>query len=193
MCHQSIAFCDFCGFNRNIFYQRCYAWVWSYRQIQWDFETPLDSIPKPSNCPFLDGEVICQILPGRCVNKQCPGHAVKDELDNKKRAKGTMDNRTDAEKIDAKRVNLGFKQIRPQGFGEQLDVGRPHQRRRPVVILGFKSEEGSGWGRVVRPSEEQRAEVDDHTSGGIPIPLPPTGQKPVRRRREFNGPMMIPH
>lgn len=193
MCHEWTALCDYCGFERTIYYHRCEAWFWCFEQIKWAFETPLDSIPNPADCPFLDGEVGCEILPGRCANKDCVGHMIKAEQDKKKKAKGTMDDRTDAEKIDAKRVKLGFRQMRPQGCGEALEIGRPHQRRAPVVVIGFKSEDGSGWGRVVRPAEEPCAEVDDQKKGGRPIPLPPTGQRPVRRRREFNGPMMIPH
>ncbi|KAL0935036.1 uncharacterized protein CTRU02_209627 [Colletotrichum truncatum] len=195
MCMETIALCESCGFHRHMHYHLCMAWIWSFREIRWGFKTPLDSIPKPRDCPFIDGEVKCEIKAGRCPNRGCPGHALKAEQDKEQIAKGTADARTDAEKIEAERIKLGFRQFRPQGFQDPLEVGRPHQRKLPVVIMDFKPEEGSTWGRVrgSRPMEV----AEEHTgTKPIPIPIPPSStgnQTSMRRQRNYNGPMMMPH
>ncbi|KAI8312576.1 hypothetical protein K4K61_009901 [Colletotrichum sp. SAR11_59] len=150
MCTETIAFCDKCGFHRHMHYHLCASWIWSYREIKWGFRTPLDSIPKPRDCPHLDGEAKTEILPGRCPNAQCPGHAAKAQQDTENDANGTADTRTKVEKIEAERIKLGFRRFRPQAFTDPLEVGRPHQRKLPVVMLNFKPEEGlddptTGW------------------------------------------------
>ncbi|KAF9876713.1 hypothetical protein CkaCkLH20_05559 [Colletotrichum karsti] len=209
MCTETIALCESCGFHRHMHFHHCMAWIWSYREIRWGFWTPLDSIPKPGDCPFLDGEAKTAILPGRCPNEQCPGHAIKAAQDKEKKRQKTMDTRTDAEKIEAQRIKLGFRRFRPQQFGDPLEVGRPHQRKLPVVMLDFKPEEGSGWGRVVgggsRSQSQSRSgsaqgeeEQQQQHTGTRPIPIQrPSSisgiRPPARRQRNFNGPMMMPH
>ncbi|GJC84184.1 hypothetical protein ColLi_07022 [Colletotrichum liriopes] len=171
------------------------AWFWSYRQIKWGFTTPLDSTPKAKNCPFLDGEVKLEIGAGRCPNRQCPGHKIKAEMDEV-----STNTRTNADKIEEQRIKLGLKKItKPQGFQDPLEVGRPHQRRVPVVIVDGRPYEGSG-----RSQGRQRAQGDqgqdemttpeqEHV-GGIAIPArSPAAEVPALRQRNFNGPMMMPH
>ncbi|TDZ68054.1 hypothetical protein CTRI78_v002388 [Colletotrichum trifolii] len=220
MCSESIALCESCGFYRHIHYQRCMAWIWSFRQIEWAFQTPVSAIPKPSDCPHLDGEVTQDIPPGRCPNKECSGHARKAEDDAKKEAEGTADTRTDDEKIEHERIRLGFAKLRSRTFIDPLEVGRPHQRKMPVVMVGFSPQNGSGWGRVqnstsgkASPStlsvKSQVESVDSVESAkvgegekegeqecvgrGQPIPIPLPANPPARRKRTFNGPMMAPH
>ncbi|KAJ0165430.1 hypothetical protein CTA2_11300 [Colletotrichum tanaceti] len=195
MCTETIALCESCGFHRHIHYHLCMAWLWSYRRIKWGFTTPLDSTPKAKNCPFLDGEVKLEIQPGRCPNEQCPGHRLKAEMD-----RTPADTRTDADKIEAQRIKLGLKKrTRPQGFQDPLEVGRPHQRNIPVVILDGRPDEGSGQtqGRQRgREDQEKNGTVtpqQEHV-GGITIPTrSPPFKVPAWRQRNFNGPMMMPH
>ncbi|KAK1716479.1 hypothetical protein BDP67DRAFT_398162 [Colletotrichum lupini] len=179
-------------------YHRCTAWLWSYRQIKWTFTTPLSSTPKPKNCPFLDGEVKTEILPGRCPNAACPGHKLKDALDLQAAADGKLDRRTDEQKIDAQRIKMGLKR-RPgpvQAFREPLEVGRPHQNRVPVVITDGRPDEGLGVvrGRGKRVEGMGMAEMETEGEGAMAVPSPgPAARVPVRRHRTFHGPMMRPH
>ncbi|KAF4784787.1 hypothetical protein HER10_EVM0012362 [Colletotrichum scovillei] len=198
MCTETIALCESCGLHRHMHYHRCTAWLWSYRQIKWTFTTPLSSTPKPKNCPFLDGEVKTEILPGRCPNAACPGHKLNDALNLQAAADGTLDRRTDEQKIDAQRVKMGLKR-RPgpvQAFREPLEVGRPHQNRVPVVIMDGRPDEGLGVvrGRGKRVEGMGMAEMETEGEGAMGVPSPgPAARVPVRRHRTFHGPMMRPH
>ncbi|WYZ44047.1 hypothetical protein EsH8_VII_000483 [Colletotrichum jinshuiense] len=190
MCTETIALCESCGFHRHMHYHLCMAWIWSFRQIKWAFTTPFDAIPKAKNCPFFDGEVKREIEPGRCPNKQCPGYKIKAELDMV-----ATDVRTDAEKIEAQRIKMGLKKkTRPQGFRNPLEVGRPHQRKLPVVIMeGWEGSSGTSQAKQKQSSDETAAMEQEHARG-IAIPSSsPAVQEPFRRLRNFNGPMMIPH
>ncbi|GKT41668.1 uncharacterized protein ColSpa_01849 [Colletotrichum spaethianum] len=195
MCTETIALCESCGFHRHMHYHRCMAWLWTYRQIKWGFTTPLDSIPKAKNCPFLDGEVKLEIEPGRCPDALCPGHKLKAEMDEV-----STDIRTDADKIEEQRIKLGLKKrTRPQGFQDPLEVGRPHQRKIPVVILDGHPNDVSGRSQGKQRVWEDQAQYEMLTpeqehAGGIAIPLhSPAAEAPVFRQRKFNGPMMLPH
>ncbi|OHF01144.1 hypothetical protein CORC01_03458 [Colletotrichum orchidophilum] len=196
MCTETIALCDSCGFHRHMHYHLCMAWIWSFRQIKWTFTTPLSSTPKAKNCPFLDGEVKHEIGPGLCPNAQCPGHKLKAERDAKAGASRTADTRTDEEKIEAQRIKMGLKKrIAPtQGFRDPLEVGRPHQNKIPVVITDGRPDEGVGPVRGRERRAEQQGQKEKEYEGAIAIQLPsPTAQAPVRRQRDYNGPMMRPH
>ncbi|KZL70614.1 hypothetical protein CI238_01530 [Colletotrichum incanum] len=195
MCIETIALCESCGFHRHMHYHLCMGWLWSYRQIKWRFTTPLDSTPKAKNCPFLDGEVKLEIEPGRCPNRQCPGHRIKAEMDEV-----STDTRTDADKIEEQRMKLGLKKrTRPQGFQDPLEVGRPHQRKVPVVIVdgrpneGFERSQGRQRVREDQGQDEMTTPEQGYV-GGIAIPVrTPPAEVPVPRQRNFNGPMMMPH
>ncbi|OLN86769.1 hypothetical protein CCHL11_07860 [Colletotrichum chlorophyti] len=192
MCLETIALCESCGFHRHIHYHLCMAWIWSFHQIKWTFTTPFDGIPKAKNCPFLDGEVAVAIKPGSCPNAHCPGHQLRKELEQV-----SIDTRTKEEKIEAQRITMGLKKrIRSQGFREPLEVGRPHQRKPPTIVMEVVHEEHTRRERetTLERAREKEAATDTEQAGGITIPSCLTsGQAPVRRARDLNGPMMMPH